>query len=426
MVGCTTLRNHWKKSFFAAGVVAYGLYYAKTSYDINQHMKNICADTVAKGKVCEKPKHVVVVLNPAANKRKAERMFKDYCEPILHLSGYKVDIIKTTEEGHIKTWLINMTVRPHAIVVAGGDGTASEVVTALLRRKDGKCPIVLLPLGKKSTTALKYLSMKPENKLERVKSLTAALQPLLEEKIKNESVMKVDFINDEQTNKVLASKVVSSTSSSTPIYGLNAFSWGLLRDLESITDKYWYFGPLRQYAATLLNAFSNQKLNWQLSTDFVYTPPCAGCSNCIPSEKKSYFKKFLTRMYTVRDGTNTVNTNAYKINTDCNTQIKGHTKANQLNITCKKNSDSHLSELETKVIDTLTPGIEFVKKVPQVIKNDLEANSTLKSRTIRLLPKQEQHVTTTKEAHYSIDGEVYDVKPLSIEVIPNAIQVFCN
>lgn len=37
-------------------------------------MKNVCAETVAMGKVCDKPKHVLVVLNPAANKRNAEKM----------------------------------------------------------------------------------------------------------------------------------------------------------------------------------------------------------------------------------------------------------------------------------------------------------------------------------------------------------------
>ncbi|XP_036321363.1 acylglycerol kinase, mitochondrial [Rhagoletis pomonella] len=413
MVSLSTLRNHWKKSLFAAGVAGYGLYYAKTSFDISQHMKNVCADTIANGKVCDKPKHVLVVLNPAANKRKAEKMFKDYCEPILHLSGYSVDIIKTTEEGHVKTWLNDMTVRPHAIVVAGGDGTASEVVTGLLRRKEGKCPVVLLPLGRRSTTALKYLDFKPENKLERVKSLTAALRPLLEEKVRSESVMKVDFINSPSDN------APANKTTETSIYGLNDFSWGLLRDLESIADKYWYFGPLRQYAATILNAFSS-KLDWNFSTDFIYTPPCSGCRNCQAKENKSYVKKFLPRMYTVRD-TSIPNANSYKLNDNCATRIEGHTSANQLNITCKKNGDS-ITELETKIINTLVPGIEFVKKLNKVIGRELEPNSMLQSRTIQLLPS----VKETTDAHYSIDGEEYDVKPLKIEVVPNAIQVFCN
>ncbi|XP_011186598.2 acylglycerol kinase, mitochondrial [Zeugodacus cucurbitae] len=413
MIALKTLRNHWKKSLFAAGVAGYGLYYAKTSYDISEHMKNVCAETVALGKVCDKPKHVLVVLNPAANKRKAEKMFKEYCEPILHLSGYNVDIIKTTQEGHVKTWLNEMTVRPHAIVVAGGDGTASEVVTGLLRRKEGKCPIVLLPLGRKSATALKYLDLKPENKLERVKSLTAALTPLLQEKVKNESVMKVDFVEE-------TSEKAETTKENSTIYGLNDFSWGLLRDIESITDKYWYFGSLRQYAATFFSAFSN-KLNWNLATDYVYTPPCAGCRNCQSYENKSYVKKFLPRMYTVRDTNSANNMNAYKVNEECDKKTEGHTNVNQLNITCKQNGDSS-SELETKMIDTLTPGFEFVKKINKVIGKELAPNSTIKSRTIQLQPTDK----TASETHYSIDGEEYDVKPLRIEVIPNAIQVFCN
>ncbi|XP_011213980.2 acylglycerol kinase, mitochondrial [Bactrocera dorsalis] len=413
MIALKTIRNHWKKSLFASGVAGYGIYYAKTSFDISQHMKNVCAETVAMGKICDKPKHVLVVLNPAANKRNAEKMFKEYCEPILHLSGYNVDIIKTTQEGHVKTWLNEMTVRPHAIVVAGGDGTASEVVTGLLRRKEGKCPIVLLPLGRKSTTAFKYLDLKPENKLERVKSLTAALTPLLQEKVKNESVMKVDFIND-TTEKADATKENST------VYGLNDFSWGLLRDVESITDKYWYFGPLRQYAATFFSAFSN-KLNWNLATDYEYTPPCAGCRNCQPYENKSYVKKFLPRMYTVRDTNTANNINSYKLNEDCDTKTEGHTNVNQLNITCKQNVGA-TSELETRMIDTLSPGFDFVKQINKVIGKELTPNSTIKSRTIRLQPTDKD----ATESHYSIDGEEYAVKPLRIEVIPNAIQVFCN
>lgn len=306
-----------------------------------------------------------------------------------------------------------MTVRPHAIVVAGGDGTASEVVTGLLRRKDGKCPIVILPLGRKSATALKYLDLKPENKLQLVKSLTAALTPLLQEKVKNESVMKVDFIND-------TTETADTTKENTSIYGLNDFSWGFLRDIESVTDKYWYFGPLRQYAATFFSAFSN-KFNWKIATDYMYTPPCSGCRNCQPYENKSYVKKFLPRMYKVKDTNTHNNPNSYKLNEDCDAITKGHTNVNQLNITCKRNVDS-TSELETKMIDALIPGFDFVKKINKVIGKELEPNSTIKSRIIRLQPTDENATTM----HYSIDGEEYDVRPLRVEVIPNGIQVFCN
>ncbi|CAD6997834.1 unnamed protein product [Ceratitis capitata] len=125
-------------------------------------------------------------------------------------------------------------------------------------------------------------------------------------------------------------------------------------------------------------------------------------------------------MYTVRD-TNTANVNSYKLNEDCNTKTEGHTNVNQLNITCKQNIDTG-SSLETKMIDTLTPGVDFVKKINKVIDKELQPNSTINSRTIQLKPQ----VKEAPDAHYSIDGEEYDVKPLRIEVVPNAIQVFCK
>lgn len=81
------------------------------------------------------PKTITVILNPNANKRKAMKQFEKYCAPILNLAGICVDVIQTESEGHAKTLMENLSTTD-AIVVAGGDGTLSEVVTGLLRRAD--------------------------------------------------------------------------------------------------------------------------------------------------------------------------------------------------------------------------------------------------------------------------------------------------
>lgn len=81
------------------------------------------------------PKTVTVILNPNANKRKALKQFEKYCAPILYLAGICVDVIQTESEGHAKT-IMETLANTDAIVVAGGDGTLSEVVTGLLRRTD--------------------------------------------------------------------------------------------------------------------------------------------------------------------------------------------------------------------------------------------------------------------------------------------------
>src|SRR5699024_1142274 len=81
------------------------------------------------------PRSITVILNPSANKRKATDEFEKYCAPLLHLAGICVNVIKTESEGHAKT-LIKDLDSTEAIVVAGGDGTLSEVITGLLRRTE--------------------------------------------------------------------------------------------------------------------------------------------------------------------------------------------------------------------------------------------------------------------------------------------------
>lgn len=90
------------------------------------------------------PRNVTVILNPNANKRKAQAEFEKYCVPLLHLAGINVEIVKTESEGHAKD-LIEHLQGADAVVVAGGDGTLSEVVTGLLRRTNENSS---LPLGK--------------------------------------------------------------------------------------------------------------------------------------------------------------------------------------------------------------------------------------------------------------------------------------
>lgn len=91
-------------------------------------------------------RHVTVIINPNANKRKATADFEKYCAPLLHLAGIFVEIINTESEGHAKT-LINTLGGTDAIVVAGGDGTLSEVVTGLFRSTHENINNII-PIGK--------------------------------------------------------------------------------------------------------------------------------------------------------------------------------------------------------------------------------------------------------------------------------------
>lgn len=95
------------------------------------------------------PRNVTVILNPNANKRKAQKQFDKYCAPLLHLAGIAVDVVKTESEGHAKK-LVESLSGTEAIVVAGGDGILSEVVTGLMRRCNENSN-GLVPIGIKKT-----------------------------------------------------------------------------------------------------------------------------------------------------------------------------------------------------------------------------------------------------------------------------------
>lgn len=104
----------------------------------------------------QKARHITVILNPNANKRKATNEFEKYCAPLLHLAGICIEIRKTESEGHAKT-LMETLDGTDAILVAGGDGTVSEVVTGLLR-KTQEDTSQLVPIG--ADSIFKYIVYK--------------------------------------------------------------------------------------------------------------------------------------------------------------------------------------------------------------------------------------------------------------------------
>lgn len=74
-------------------------------------------------------KQVLVILNPAANKKDAEEDFYKYCAPILNLAGFQVNLVKTTEEGFAIRYIEQLDTLPDVVVVAGGDGSLAETVS---------------------------------------------------------------------------------------------------------------------------------------------------------------------------------------------------------------------------------------------------------------------------------------------------------
>lgn len=111
-------------------------------------MREYCKRAAEYGKqplpVDQSPQTVTVILNPNANKRKALKYYEKYCAPILNQAGMCIDVVQTQSEGHAKE-LVKKCTSSDAILVAGGDGTLSEVVTGLLRNQNQSH--INIPLG---------------------------------------------------------------------------------------------------------------------------------------------------------------------------------------------------------------------------------------------------------------------------------------
>jgi acylglycerol kinase len=156
-----TIRNHWKKSVVISAICAYGCHYAVKKYRESVILKAYCIEAKKYGdapvrSAADRPRKVTVFLNPAASKGKGRQLFDKNVAPLLHLASNEVTIILTECEGQAKKYA-DVLYKPDAILVTGGNGTLSEVVTGLLRRSDqdqfSRVPIGVVPVGKTNTLA---------------------------------------------------------------------------------------------------------------------------------------------------------------------------------------------------------------------------------------------------------------------------------
>lgn len=137
----TTIRNNWKKSVFFSGCAVYASKFFWKWHMESVLMREYCLKAREYGRQTltqtERPRKVVVFLNPAAKDGKTRYLLEKHVLPILHLAGIEIHVVRTEHEGQAKAYmsvLDNNIV--DAIVVAGGDGTLSEIVTGILRRTD--------------------------------------------------------------------------------------------------------------------------------------------------------------------------------------------------------------------------------------------------------------------------------------------------
>lgn len=424
------VRNHWKKSTFLASAVAYGVTYSNEKYEIKQLMRHYCTEASQYGDVRigsnQRVQKVLVLLNPAANRRSSEEDFHDYCEPILHLAGFEVDIVKTDSESHARRYVEELATLPDAIAVAGGDGTVSETISGLKRRADGKeCPIGVLPVGRTNNLAnALFRSSSETTTLEDVRAMANAAYAIAAGKKEKIDVMKIEVLPNE----------ADETVPEKPVYAVGCLQWGAFRDILALRDKYWYTGSLRDYTAFLFNVFDN-KHTWRCTAKISFTEPCTGCSNCykdsiqqpkVNEQPKRWWSTFLPKTGSVKAVAHSM-----IINSKCSIAHEVEVDPSEIvlktsNIADEKENDK--PKLTLVIGSFANSSFNFLGESWQRLWNrkyvECPADTALNVRTVELIPSKLKKNETDPELYYSIDSEAYEVRPVRITLLPKSIEVF--
>lgn len=373
-------------------------------------------------------KKVLVLLNPAANKRKGEENFEKFCAPIFHLAGFDVELVKTQAESHATKYIEEeMNGYPDALVIAGGDGTLSEAITGLLRKSanDPKIPAIgIVPVGKINNFSFMLFNSQemPTNKVEEVRSMANAALSVVKGKTEKKDVMKIQLITEPG---------IEETDAKKPFYAVGSLFWGSFNDIMKKKDKYWYTGGLREYTAFLFNGFGRRGVTWKCQANLIYSDPCSGCSNCYEKPESQSQKLHNTRWWSQFNAQEKAPEYSKILNPNC---LKTHEESMETSeFVISTNTVHGIPENDSKLniqINTKDNdyGIDYILSSWKRVSNrhylELPQSRSVDARTLVLHP--ETNSEEDNEIYYSIDNEPYEVMPIKITLLPKRVEFFVN
>lgn len=393
-------------------------------------MRDYCTEAKKYGEikapVTTKLKKVLVILNPAANKRNAEEEFNEFCAPILNMAGYFIDIVKTQSELHaIRFMEEELTEQYDAYIIAGGDGTLSEAITGLLRRNDeisSNCIIGVLPLGQNNQFSLMFLKSGASNKVEAVKAKAEAALAIVKGKTQKQDVMKIELVSDDEEE---AKKV---------FYGVGSVFWGSFHDILRKKDKYWITGSLRNYTACFFNgAFPRDGVNWNCEAKMIYSAPCEGCSNCYEKPESKSQKLHNSRWWSKFNSTKEVVPEYSKVlNPHCLETAEIDINTSEF-VIATNNQEGKVNEAPKLIVKIAEKpnnyGFNYIweswRRVYDKKFLNLPNSTNLQSRQVLLLPKEDD-AENKKESFFSIDHNIFEVRPIKVTLLPKKIDFFVS
>ncbi|XP_044170381.1 acylglycerol kinase, mitochondrial-like isoform X1 [Acropora millepora] len=412
-----TLRKHRKKSIAAAVFAGWLMTYGANKYREYIIRRELCHEAKAFGDTTlpslKKPRRLTMFFNPAAGSGSADSLLKKNAEPILHIAGLDVTIVKTDYEGQIKTLTQYIDPKTDGIIVAGGDGSLLEVVTGLLRRSDqeeiSKIPIGVIPLGSHNSFYNRLFGRKSVGE---VRTIGTAALAIVEGFIKPVDVMEIKGDEGRST------------------FALSNLHWGAFRDANEKEDKYWIVGPLRRKLAYLVAAMKewpplvNTILTYPLNQSELKaqedtmpiiqegTKSRVLATACCESTMHSQQRHFDSEENEVRKNgwiTSSVQTFGLRIlpfrklgsQTDCFLEVKLW--------------PSDLTK--TEFIETGWK-MEKVEKQGKQNQDEDTRHQCLTVKQLRLEP------TDDKVSWFSIDGEPFEAKTITISLLPQKLHFF--
>ncbi|XP_036376188.1 acylglycerol kinase, mitochondrial [Megalops cyprinoides] len=401
-----TLRTHWKKSTFAVCVLSYGGHWLYGKHCDNVLRREACLEAREFGRQLISPqeqlKKATVILNPAASKGKANRLFEKNAAPLLHLAGMEVKVVKTDYEGQAKK-LMELMEQTDMLIVAGGDGTLQEVITGLLRRADqasfSNTPIGFIPLGSQNSLS-QSLHSQTDNKVKHIISATL-------------SILKGDTVPLD---------VLQIQGEKEPVFALIGLRWGAFRDVASSISKYWYLGPLKTMAAHWFSTLKEWPQIHQASLSYQAPIPRPPEEPEVKPPRPSLIYRIIRRLKLyfnppVEEPPKEETPEPWEelqIST-VELSIKTHNK----NPVLRRTEDSMQVCVEP---ETMTVG-EFI-----TIGSEKVQDPTLCTARGRKLEASVCRLSLPQEGagFYNIDNEEYEAMPVEVMLLPRKLRFFCS
>jgi len=450
-----TLRKHWKKSAFAGALLCYGINYSSERFREYLIRREFCFKAAKFGSESVspliKPRRLFVIINPAAGKGKCIKSFKKNAAPLFYLAGIDVTYVQSCYEGHAKVVMNYIDPTLNGIVIVGGDGIFSEVITGMFRHNndDGvkEIPVGFIPFGKSSNFIFNKLFKKDQYSVKDICNATMAViegttkqVDVMEIKADKKSVFAVSSLH------IGAHEEVKSNISNGRFWWFGAgkkyfaFMWRTVRDWpyefpvrlsSSSTLQFTTSHPTNKPSIFRLQAATCKSHN-DRTRDNSFWYSNAKCECCKDCESSSIDEGKVTVSQSVAEHSelsseailledSSSNSASTEKQTFENSAASSTFSTLGLSVYLESNAeDSYLNiqrwRSDTSRQDFIRNGWEWMKKNFQP--TDLDICDTSRAGDITLVPPVNQGLS------FSIDGETFDAKPIEIILHKKKLNVF--